>query len=232
MCAAGFYLHHRQWRRKGDRMTTPSRVTAEEVPQTIRDRVFEFLSRSGRGEVTVQDSVAFFEAVQDDLTPVAYCWLVKRLAQLFNGCDNVTAIDPRGHAQQALIRWLQEEWNTTWMEKKADPATSEILRRYLNVQRYELGGPESPLLEQMLADQVVLSSVEVHGLTHRVVGAEKQFAFDEAEHFDRRRDRAARRMHESIKLLHLIRTKAGPAMQVNVQQNVTVSTEKTGERTA
>jgi hypothetical protein len=74
----------------------------------------------------------------------------------------------------------------------------------------------------MLADQVVLSSVEIHGLTARVIGAEKPFDLDEAEQFDRRRDRATRRMVEAAKLLHLIRTKAAPALQLNVQQRVTV----------
>jgi hypothetical protein len=147
MVAAGFYSHRRQWRRRGDRMTTPSRVTAEDIPEAIRDRVFEFLSRSSRGEVTVQNCVAFFETVQDDLTPVAYCWLVKRLAQMYNGSDVVTATDPRGHAQQTLIRWLQEEWGLPSGGKKTDPATSEILRRYLNAQRFELGGPTAPLVE-------------------------------------------------------------------------------------
>ena len=95
--------------------------------------------------------------------------------------------------------------------------------------RNELAGPEPSLLEQMLADQIVLSSAEVNGLTRHVVECEKQWKNEEATHFDRRRDRATRRMHESIKLLHLIRTKAGPALQVNVQQNVIVPPEKPTE---
>jgi hypothetical protein len=78
----------------------------------------------------------------------------------------------------------------------------------------------------MLADQIALSATEVNGLTIRTLEAEKAYDFNEATHYDRRRDRATRRMHESIKLMHVIRTKAAPALQVNVQQNLTVASSE------
>jgi hypothetical protein len=81
----------------------------------------------------------------------------------------------------------------------------------------------APPLEQMLADQTVLACVEVNGLTARVLESEERWDFEFVNHFDRRRDRATRRLHESVKLLHTIRTQAGPALQVNVNQCVAVT---------
>jgi hypothetical protein len=224
--AAGYYLHRRQWRKKGKRpMTTPAKITEDDIPQSLRDRVSEFLRQSAESGTTPKECVAFFESVREELTPATYRWLIARLAQRLNDCDSVAPIVPGAQARQALVKWLSEGWGLPNGEKTAHPADLEIQRRYLDVLRDDLAGPDAPPLEHVLADQVVLSSAEVNGLTGRVLQSEKQWLFDEANHFDRRRDRATRRMHESIKLLHLIRSKTGPALQVNVQQNVLVPPE-------
>lgn len=232
MYAAGFYVHHRSWRPRGRAMATsmtPANVKRDEVPDAIRDRVTEFLRLSAHGDVIPKDCITFFESVREELTPASYRWLIKRLAERFNCCDHVSPLDPRARAQQTLIKWLTEGWGHCPRGNSARPGDLEIQRRYLDVLRHDLAGDEPSLVERMLADQIVLGCAEAHGLTCRVADAEKQWQYDEATHIDRRRDRATRRMHESIKLLHLLRTKAGPVLQVNVQNNVALPSRE-GER--
>jgi hypothetical protein len=141
-----------------------------------------------------KDCITFFESVREGLTPASYRWLVKRLAERFNQSDHVSPIDPRAKAEQTLIKWLTEGWGQCPRGNSANPGDLEIQRRFLDVLRHDLAGSDSPLLERMLADQIVLGCAEAHGLTCRVAEAEKQCQYEEATHFDRRRDRATRRM--------------------------------------
>ena len=222
MFAAGYYLHRRQWRPKGNRMTTPAKVTPADVPATVRARVADFLGRSGQAEVTADDCVRFFDSVKDELTPAAYRWVIKRLVRQTGHFDVLPSADPRARAQQALVKWLNAPGLGEGPHKPVSPADHELSRRYLDVQRDELAGPDAPPLERMLADQVVLAWTEVNGLTARTVDHERRWDFESVAHYDKRQARATRRLHDSIKLLHLIRQKAGPALQVTVNQSVSV----------
>lgn len=58
--------------------------------------------------------------------------------------------------QQAFGKWLSEGWGLCPRGNSADPADLEIQRRYLDVLRNDLSGSEAPLLEQLLAGQIVL----------------------------------------------------------------------------
>lgn len=237
MKAAGFYQHKRQWRKRGGRMaTTPAPITADDIPESIKQRVGDFLGRSKEPDLTARDCMEFFNSIEAELSLPAYCWVINRLARRLNDCDTLDPLDPRARAQQALLKWMDDNWGFFDNAPQPSFADRQILRRYLDVQRCELAGPDAPLLEQMLADQVVLCNAEAYGLLRGAIRFEKAWDFKEATHFDLRRDRATRRMHESIKLLHLIRQKAGPALQVNVQQNLTVAsgdgTGTSGGRTA
>jgi hypothetical protein len=108
MFAAGYYLHRRQWRRRGKTMGTPAKATAPDVPEVIRERVGEFLSQSKRAEVSADDCVRFFDSIKRELTPAAYAWVIKRWVGITGRFDSLTPIDPRARAQQALVRWLNE----------------------------------------------------------------------------------------------------------------------------
>jgi hypothetical protein len=223
MFAAGFYLHRREWRRRGKTMGTPANATAPDVPEVIRERVGEFLSQSKRAEVSADDCVRFFDSIKGELTPAAYSWVIKRLVGITGRFDVLTPIDPRARAQQALVRWLTERWGHPGPRHTVNPADRELLRRYLDVLRGDLAGEDAPILERMLADQVALAWVEVNGLTARTVEPEGNWDFEAVTHYDKRRDRATRRLHDSIKLLHTIRQHGGPAMQLTVNQCVAVT---------
>jgi hypothetical protein len=224
MYAAGFYLHRRQWRRRGKTMGMPAKATASDVPVVIRERVDEFLCQNNQAEVSADDCVRFFDSIKDDLTPAAYSWVIKRLVGLTGRYDFLTPIDPRARAQQTLVRWLNEKWGHRGKPGEVSPADHELLRRHLDVLRKELADANAPLLEQMLADQVILCWAEVNGLTARTLELEQKWCDEDVIYFDKRRDRVTRRLHESIKLLHTIRLQAGPALQLTVNQCVAVTT--------
>jgi hypothetical protein len=193
------------------------------VPEAIRDRVTEFLRQSNGGEVGADDCVRFFDSIKAELTPAAYRWVIKRLVGITGRFDFLTPIDPRARAQQTLVRWLTERWGLLGPPGKVSPADHELLRRYIDVLRGDLAGEDAPPLERMLADQSVLAWVEVNGLTARTLEPEQNWSYEDVNHFDRRPDRATRRFHESAKLLHTVRTQAGPPLQVNVNRCVAVS---------
>jgi hypothetical protein len=223
MYAAGYYLHRRQWRRRGKPMGTPAKLTPADVPETIRVRVGEFLRQNGDRQVSADDCVRFFDSIREGLTPAAYQWVIKRLVAATGRFDVLIPTDPRARAQQALVRWLTERWGHPGPRQTVNPADRELLRRYLDVLRDDVAGDDAPPLERMLSDQVVLGWVEVNGLTARTVEPESSWDHETVTHFDKRRDRATRRFHESVKLLHTIRTQAAPALQVNVSTAVAVA---------
>jgi 5-methylthioribose kinase len=213
-------------------MGTPTKAIAADVPEAIRERVGEFLRRSDQGEVSADDCVKFFDSIKEELTPAAYAWVIKRLVGSTGRFDFLTPIDPRARAQQALVKWLNEGM---WLDdgsRKLKPADYELLRRFVDVLRHDLAGADAPVLEQILADQIALAWVEVNGLTVRTVEPERKWDFETVTHYDKRRERATRRFHESIKLLHTIRQQAGLALQVNVNTAVAIPTPAATESDA
>jgi hypothetical protein len=223
MYAAGYYQHHRQWRRRENKMGTPAKVDKAEVPEAVRQRVGEFLRQSREGRATADDCVRFFDSVKHELTPAGYSWVIKRLVGITGRSDYLTPISPRARAQQTLVHWLNRRWGVNGPAKDVSPADHELLRRYLDVSRDELAGLGAPPLVRALADQVVLAAAEVNGLTARTLAADETWDTASADHYDRRRDRAVRRLLQSVKALHMIRQQAGPAVQLTVNQCVAVA---------
>ena len=223
MYAAGFYLHRRQWRRRGKTMTTLAKATASDVPEAIQQRVGEFLRLNNETRVSADDCVRFFDSIKEDLNLASYHWVIKRLVALTGRYDFLTPISPRARAQQALVQWLNRRKAGSGKAEEICPADHELLRRYIDVLRRDLAGENASPLEKMLADQIVLASMEVNGLTARTLEPERNWCDEDVIYFDKRRDRATRRLNESIKLLHTIRLQAGPALQLTVNQCVAVT---------
>jgi hypothetical protein len=98
-------------------------------------------------------------------------------------------------------------------------ALREALTRKLDLLRAELAGPAPAPLERLLVSRVVACWLQLHHAD--MVLHQQNFTLAQAEHHERKRDRAHKRYLSAIKTLALVRKLALPFLQVNVVNNAT-----------
>ena len=104
-----------------------------------------------------------------------------------------------------------------WIERATgeDALQRETLMRYVAALEQEFAGPQPSALERLLAERVLVSWLEVHTLDPVLTG-KKEMTLAQASFFDRRRDRAHRRLLSAIRTLATVRRLVVPSLQVNI----------------
>jgi len=90
------------------------------------------------------------------------------------------------------------------------------LRRKLAAMRGELAGPEASPLERLLVERVVACWLQSYHADFAYAGALKELPPKEAEHYQRRQDRAARQYLKALRNLAEVRRLLVPTVQVNI----------------
>jgi hypothetical protein len=93
----------------------------------------------------------------------------------------------------------------------------EAIERRLVELRAEIAGPAPSPLECLLVARIVVCWLTLHYYEHQRAATEG-LTLEEANHYDRRLDRAQRRYLAAIKCLAQVRRLLGPTVQVNVAE--------------
>jgi hypothetical protein len=112
-------------------------------------------------------------------------------------------------AEDALIEVMTEE---------GDLATEEIMRYQLEAMRAEIAGEKSSPLERLLSKRVVVTWLEVQFFEALYAQNMRKLTIPQAEHHQKRLDRAHRRHLSAIRALAQVRKllKGGAITQINI----------------
>lgn len=112
-------------------------------------------------------------------------------------------------AEDALIEVMTEE---------GDLATKEIMRYQLDAMRAEIAGEKSSPLERLLSERVVVTWLEVQFFEALYAKNMRKLTIPQAEHHQKRLDRAHRRHLSAIRALAQVRKllKGGAITQINI----------------
>jgi hypothetical protein len=112
-------------------------------------------------------------------------------------------------AEDALIEVMTEE---------GDLATKEIMRYQLEAMRAEIAGEKSSPLERLLSERVVVTWLEVQFFEALYAQNIRKLTIPQAEHHQKRLDRAHRRHLSAIRALAQVRKllKGGAITQINI----------------
>ena len=120
-------------------------------------------------------------------------------------------VDVAHIAEDALIEVMTEE---------GDLAAKELIRYQLEAMREEVAGKNSPALERLLSERVVLTWLEVQFFEMLYAKNMRKLTMPQEEHHQKRLDRAHRRHLSAIRALAQMRKllKGTPIMQINIAE--------------
>jgi hypothetical protein len=104
------------------------------------------------------------------------------------------------------------------MTKEGDLAAKELIRCQLEALREQIAGKNSSALERLLSERVVLTWLEVQLFEALYAQNMRTLTIPQAEHYQKRLDRAHRRHLSAIRALAQIRKlfKGGAITQINI----------------
>jgi hypothetical protein len=160
---------------------------------------------SGKTVEKLQDLLRLAERGEEDAVPEIHQILDERpdLAWRF--------VDVAHIAEDSLIEV---------MTKEQDLATKELIRCQLEALREQIAGKNSSALERLLPERVVVTGLEVQFFEALYAKNVRKLTIPQAEHYQKRLDRAHRRHLSAIRALAQIRKLLkGTAMtQINIAE--------------
>ena len=123
-----------------------------------------------------------------------------------------------------LSLWVQNEL-IDMMFAKEELLAREAVKDKLSELATELSGPSPSPLERLLVERTVTCWLDVQAADRCYLNATKgQSSFAQGEYYQRRQDRAHRRLLTAIKTLAQVRKLGGAVVQVNVaEQQINVA---------
>ena len=180
MAVAGYYLHHRQWRKKG-RITMPNRDQIPFHGEIQLPPLPEAIATQMRAEIAKR-------MFDDSQNPDA-------LIEFYNG-------DPSKNYLELIMSDLSSDENQI-----------EAFRRKARKMTEELRGRNPTPIEKLLVERIVTCDFDV---ACSDIEARNHCDYDDgatAAFYDRRRNRAHKRLISALKALATIRRLALPEMQ-------------------
>jgi hypothetical protein len=161
------------------------------------------MEESGRTVEKLQDLLRLAEQGQEDAVP--------EIRQILNEHPDLAwrFVDVAHIAEDALIEVMTEE---------QDLAAKELIRCQLEALREEIAGKNSSALERLLSERVVVTWLEVQLFEALYAKNMRKLTIPQAEHHQKRLDRAHRRHLSAIRALAQIRKllKGTAITQINI----------------
>jgi len=126
--------------------------------------------------------------------------------------------DLAGHAEAAQLQLIAGD----------NGLLKEAVRAKLAVLRAELEGPECPPLERLLVQRILACWLQVTYADAKYADEASRLTLAQGDYFQRRQDRAHRRLLSAIRTLAMVRKLPLPLLQLNVAQQVNVGQEAVG----
>jgi hypothetical protein len=161
------------------------------------------MEESGKAVEKLQDLLRLAEKGEHDAVP--------EIRQILNEHPDLAwqFVDVAHIAEDALIEV---------MTKEGDLAAKELIRCQLEALREQIAGKNSSALERLLSERVVLTWLEVQLFEALYAQNMRTLTIPQAEHYQKRLDRAHRRHLSAIRALAQIRKlfKGGAITQINI----------------
>ncbi len=174
------------------------------VPELVTTSKEEIEASEKRVE-KLQDLLRLAEKGQEDAVP--------EIRQILNEHPGLAwrYVDVAHVAEDALIEEMTEE---------GDLAAKELIRCQLEAMREEVAGKTSPALERLLSERVVLTWLEVQLFEALYAKNMRKLTIAQAEHHQKRLDRAHRRHLSAIRALAQMRKllKGTAITQINIAE--------------
>jgi hypothetical protein len=172
-----------------DNMSTMSKGEQQEESGKILEKLGDLLRLAERGQ---EDAVPEIRQILNEHPGMAWRY-----------------VDVSHIAEDALIEEMTEE---------EDLATKELVRCQLEAMREEVAGKNSSPLERLLSERVVLTWLEVQLFEALYAQNMRRLTMPQAEHHQKRLDRAHRRHLSAIRALAQMRKllKGGAITQINI----------------
>jgi hypothetical protein len=183
-----------KWRPAGDvpapdNMSTISKGEQQEESGKILEKLHDLLRLAEKGE---EDAVPEIRQTLNEHPDLAWRF-----------------VDVAHIAEDALIEEMTEE---------GDLAAKELIRCQLEAMREQIAGKNSPALERLLSERVVLTWLEVQLFQALYAKNMRRLTMPQAEHHQKRLDRAHRRYLSAIRELAQVRKllKGTAITQINI----------------
>jgi hypothetical protein len=161
------------------------------------------MEEPGKAVEKLQDLLRLAEKGEEDAVP--------KIRQILNEHPDLAwqFVDVAHIAEDALIEG---------MTKEGDLAAKELIRCQLEALREQIAGKNSSALERLLSERVVVTWLEVQLFEALYAQNMRTLTIPQAEHYQKRLDRAHRRHLSAIRALAQIRKllKGGAITQINI----------------
>jgi hypothetical protein len=185
-----------KWRPAGDspapdNMSTMSSGELEEEPEKTVEKLHDLLRLAEKGQ---EDAVPEIRQILNEHPDLAWRF-----------------VDVAHIAEDALIEV---------MTKEDDLATKELIRCQLEAMKEEVAGKNSSALERLLSERVVVTWLEVQLFEALYAQNMRKLTIPQAEHHQKRLDRAHRRHLSAIRALAQMRKllKGTAITQINIAE--------------
>jgi hypothetical protein len=185
-----------KWRPAGDspapdNMSTMSSGELEEEPEKTVEKLHDLLRLAEKGQ---EDAVPEIRQILNEHPDLAWRF-----------------VDVAHIAEDALIEV---------MTKEDDLATKELIRCQLEAMKEEVAGKNSSALERLLSERVVVTWLEVQLFEALYAQNMRKLTIPQAEHHQKRLDRAHRRHLSAIRALAQMRKllKGTSITQINIAE--------------